>query len=72
MNKDEFEKKFNELKDKYGLFWSWSCDLLSVADIDVYTSDTESDEDFITRIDVDTDEGRVKGIEEIENHFISK
>lgn len=72
MSKGVFEKRFNDLKNKHGLFWTWSCDLLSVADVLVYKDDSDSDDSLITTIGINTPEGREKGIEDIEQYFVTK
>lgn len=67
MTKDEFTIEFNELKYHYGFCWGWSCDLLAIADIEVY--EKEDDEVPILTIEVDTPYGRAKGIEDIKAIF---
>lgn len=62
MSKDEFTVVFNELKNRFGLFWEWDCDLLSIANILVYKDNTGSEDSFITEIDVHSPEGREGGI----------
>lgn len=69
MSNGEFEIRFNELKNKYGLLWSWSCDLLSIANVLVYKNDTDSKDSLITEIDMHTSEGLEKGINDIEQYF---
>ncbi|AUR81791.1 hypothetical protein NVP1214O_45 [Vibrio phage 1.214.O._10N.222.54.F11] len=32
MNLAEFEKEFNETKNKYNVVWEWNCDLETIAD----------------------------------------
>lgn len=66
MNKEDFQERFNQLKNKHGLLWEWSCDLLSIADVLVYKDDI-----LITTIEVDTPDGREKGINDIEQYFIT-
>ncbi|GAB6123065.1 hypothetical protein [Dysgonomonas termitidis] len=71
MSKEEFTQRFNELKNKYSLFWTWSCDLLSIANVLVYKDADGIEDRFITEIDVNTPDGREKGISDIERYFIS-
>lgn len=67
MEKEEFEKQFNELKDKHNFFWEYSCDFFAWADILIYRN--ENDESPLLVIEIHDREGRYSGIEALKNIF---
>jgi hypothetical protein len=67
MSKKDFEKQFNDLKNKHGFFWELSCFFFVWADILIYKNET--DESPLLVIGIHDEDEREAGIRALEKIF---